>query len=236
MKGKSGKLPIVTRSLLTITIPVVVYSISFAPSLYMLLLLVRWFNPKSYIHFFLLPFLVFFNLLFTLVAITLISGSFAWLFKRKIGEGDYEITLRDKTVFRYALYCIFYRTPLKILNIINFLPLRYVLLRLAGLKMGKNCRLMGNELIEDPFVTEIGDNTLIGGYTIITAHLIEDKLKIKRIKIGNNCLIGGGAFIMPGVVIEDNVTVGAMSLVPKNKVLKKNKIYVGIPVREMGER
>jgi len=236
MAERSDRIPVVARSFLAIAIPVVVYSLSFAPPLYMSMLLIRWFNPRNYIHFFLLPILVFLNFLFTLVTVTLISGSFAWLFKRKINEGEYEITLGDKTVFRYALYCIFYRTPLKILNIINFLPLRYALLRLAGLKMGKNCRLMGNELIEDPFVTEIGDNTLIGGYTIITAHLIEEKLKISKIKIGSNCLIGGAAFIMPGVIIEDNVTVGAMSLVPKNKVLRRNRIYVGIPVREIGER
>lgn len=235
-KDATRKLSFAVRSLLILIIPVIVYSLSLLPPLYVLILLIKWINIRNYIHIFLLPFLLFLDFLFVLVTMTLIPGALAYFLKRGIREGEYEITPVDNTTFKYILYCIFYRHPLKILNIINFLPLRYALLRLAGLRMGKNCRLMGNELIEDPFVTEIGENTLVGGYTIITAHLIEEKLKIKRIKIGNNCLIGGGSFIMPGVTIEDNVVVGAMSLVPKNKILKRNKIYAGIPVKEIGER
>ena len=57
--------------------------------------------------------------------------------------------------------------------------------------------------------------------TIITAHLAEDKLVIKGVKIGKNCLIGRESFIMPGVTLEDNVVVGAKSLITKNKRLKK---------------
>jgi acetyltransferase-like isoleucine patch superfamily enzyme len=80
---------------------------------------------------------------------------------------------------------------------------------------------------------EIGDNTMIGGRSLITGHLAEDKLIIKKVKIGKNCLIGGESFIMPGVTIEDNVVVGAKSLVTKNKKLEKGKIYAGIPAKEI---
>ena len=68
---------------------------------------------------------------------------------------------------------------------------------------------------------------MIGGRALITGHLAEDKLIIKKVKIGKNCLIGGESFIMPGVIIEDNVVVGAKSLVTKNKKLEKGKVYVG---------
>jgi len=58
-------------------------------------------------------------------------------------------------------------------------------------------------------------------------------LSLKKIKIGNNCLIGGDCFIMPGVIIEDNVVLGARSLVLKDQILKKEKIYAGIPAKEI---
>jgi len=38
---------------------------------------------------------------------------------------------------------------------------------------------------------------------------------------------------MPGVTIEDNVVVGAKSLITKNKRLEKGKIYAGVPAKEL---
>ena len=70
---------------------------------------------------------------------------------------------------------------------------------------------------------------------MILGHIAEEKLILKKTKIGKNCLIGGETFIMPGVVIEDNVVLWAKSFVPKNTPLKKGKIYVGIPAKELKE-
>ena len=68
---------------------------------------------------------------------------------------------------------------------------------------------------------------------MITGHLGEEKLIVRKVKIGKNCLIGGESFIMPGVEIEDNVVVAAKSLVTKGKKLKSGKIYAGIPAKEL---
>ena len=38
---------------------------------------------------------------------------------------------------------------------------------------------------------------------------------------------------MPGVEIGDNTIVGACSLVTKNKKLKPNSLYLGIPVKRI---
>ena len=88
--------------------------------------------------------------------------------------------------------------------------------------------------VEYPLV-EIGENTIVGKDAEILGHAIENgKLIIKRVKIGKNVTIGAKAFIMPGVEIGDDVIVGACSLVPKNKKLEKNSIYVGVPTRKIG--
>jgi acetyltransferase-like isoleucine patch superfamily enzyme len=81
-------------------------------------------------------------------------------------------------------------------------------------------------------VTEIGENTMVGGRALITGHLAEDKLIVKKVTIGKNCLIGGETFIMPGATIGDNVVVGAKSLVLKNQKLDSGKTYIGIPAKE----
>jgi acetyltransferase-like isoleucine patch superfamily enzyme len=82
---------------------------------------------------------------------------------------------------------------------------------------------------------EIGEQTLIGGWSQITGHIGEKTFQVKKVKIGNNCIIGGKSVIMPGVVIEDDVTVALNTVVLKDMVLKKGKIYAGTPAKEISE-
>jgi len=50
--------------------------------------------------------------------------------------------------------------------------------------------------------------------------------------IGNDVLIGIGAIVLDNVVIEDQVMVGAGSLVPPGKRLESGYLYVGSPVKQ----
>jgi carbonic anhydrase/acetyltransferase-like protein (isoleucine patch superfamily) len=50
--------------------------------------------------------------------------------------------------------------------------------------------------------------------------------------LGNRILVGMGAIIMDGVVVEDDVFIGAGSLVPPNKILKSGYLYVGNPAKQ----
>lgn len=51
--------------------------------------------------------------------------------------------------------------------------------------------------------------------------------------IGNRVLIGLGSIIMDGAIVEDEVVVGANSLVPPGKQLKSGFLYTGSPAREI---
>ncbi len=51
-------------------------------------------------------------------------------------------------------------------------------------------------------------------------------------EIGNRVLIGMSATVMDGAVVEDDVIVGAGSLVPPNKKLESGYLYVGNPVQQ----
>ena len=71
--------------------------------------------------------------------------------------------------------------------------------------------------------------------TFITHDNSVEKLKVGfsdlfgRIEIGNNCFIGAGSIIMPGVTIGDNCIVGAGSIVTKS--VAPNTIVAGNPAR-----
>jgi len=51
--------------------------------------------------------------------------------------------------------------------------------------------------------------------------------------IGNRVLVGMGATVMDGAVVEDNVVIGANSLVPPGKRLESGYLYTGSPARQV---
>ena len=102
------------------------------------------------------------------------------------------------------------------------------------MKIGENTLVGG--VVKDPCVSEFGENTTIGEYSIIYGHILDyakETITINKIKIGNNCVIGAGAIIMPGVIIEDDVTLAAGAIVTQNQILKKRKTYAGVPCKEV---
>ena len=72
----------------------------------------------------------------------------------------------------------------------------------------------------DGWPLEIGDDVTV-------AHSVT----LHGCTIGNRVLIGMGCIVMDGAVIEDEVVLGANSLVPPGKRLESGKLYVGSPAK-----
>ena len=98
-------------------------------------------------------------------------------------------------------------------------------------------------LVDDTHIY-VGDYTMFGPNVVIATagHPILPELRKKGyqynapVHIGQNCWIGAGVIIVPGVTIGDNVVVGAGSIVTKD--LPSNVIAVGNPchvLREVNE-
>ncbi|ACA84350.1 gamma carbonic anhydrase family protein [Shewanella woodyi] len=68
----------------------------------------------------------------------------------------------------------------------------------------------------------IGDDVTVG-----------HKAMLHGCTVGNRILIGMGAIILDGAIVEDDVILGAGSLVPPNKVLKSGFLYVGSPAKQI---
>lgn len=56
----------------------------------------------------------------------------------------------------------------------------------------------------------------------------------RPVTVGRHVVVGSGSIVLPGAVIEDGVAVGALGLVKGR--LEACGIYVGVPVRRVGER
>ena len=116
---------------------------------------------------------------------------------------------------------------------------------------GKNVYANFNFVVFDVCDVHIGDNVFFGpNVSILTAlhSLIAEERKFfydekkgyvtdneygKPITIGNDCWFGGSVTILPGVTIQDNVVVGAGSVVTKD--LESGWIYAGNPAKKIRE-
>ena len=69
------------------------------------------------------------------------------------------------------------------------------------------------------------------GYPLIIGDevIIGHQVMLHGCTIGNRILIGMSCTIMDGAIVEDDVVIGAGSLVPPGKRLESGKLYVGRP-------
>ena len=103
----------------------------------------------------------------------------------------------------------------------------------------------GLTLVDDTHIY-IGDYTMMGPHVVIATagHPILPQLRGPRqlqynmpVHIGQNCWLGAGVIVMPGVKIGDNSVIGAGSVVTKD--IPANVVAVGNPcrvLREIGEK
>lgn len=70
---------------------------------------------------------------------------------------------------------------------------------------------------------------LVVGEDVTVGH----KVVLHGCTIGNRVLVGMGAVVLDDAVVDDEVIIGAGSLVPPRKHLKSGYLYVGSPVKQV---
>lgn len=117
-------------------------------------------------------------------------------------------------------------------KILPSLALKRALLRLTGMKVGKDVSV-GLGAMFDIFFPELitlADNCVIGYNATILAHeFLIDEYRTGAVVIGKNALIGANSTILAGVSIGDNAVVSACSLV--NKDVAPGSFVGGVPAR-----
>lgn len=103
------------------------------------------------------------------------------------------------------------------------------------MNIGKNCRISWKSSLDksvNPKGIHIGDNTWVLSGAMILAHDHCRNLK-KDTYIGNDCVIGVRALILPGVSIGDQVVIGGGSVVTKD--IPAHCIAAGNPAKILKE-
>ena len=107
--------------------------------------------------------------------------------------------------------------------------------RLAGAKLGKGVQINTINL-NDPSAVTIGDNVVIGGRSVINGHLVEKgQLVLARVHLEDNCLIGAGTTIQPGVRVGAGAVIATNGLVGKWKEIPAGEVWGGLPVQQISK-
>lgn len=111
-----------------------------------------------------------------------------------------------------------------------------------GVRIGRNSMIgAGVNFGSEPYLISIGDNFYSSSNVQFITH--DGSVNVFRnlyaeyknadlfspIAVGNNVFLGFGVTILPGTIIEDNVIVGANSLV-KGRLIR-DSVYAGSPAR-----
>lgn len=114
--------------------------------------------------------------------------------------------------------------------------------RRCGIECGKNCNILSDIMTKEPFLIHIGNNVTISSGVRFATH---DASVAKvfgpeigsdifgEINIGNDCFIGLGAIILPGVTLADRIIVASGSVVTKS-FSESDVIIGGNPARVIG--
>lgn len=163
--------------------------------------------------------------IFGLTLIVLV-GTFRTVLGLRLKEGTYPLFSGEamKWAFISSLFLMIHYT---FIDFILLTPFANLLFRLLGAKLGKNVHF-NSKYVFDATLLEIGDNTVVGGGAIINCHIVERaSLKLRKVKIGSNVLLGSHCTVMPGCEIGDRAIIAAGTIVPKGTIVPARTVYAG---------
>lgn len=111
-------------------------------------------------------------------------------------------------------------------------------LREQGAGIGTDCRIQVRGLGSEPWLISIGNHVTIGsdvcfnthdGGAWVFAQELPSLQHFGRIDILDNCFIGYGAILLPGIRLGPNAVVGAGSVVTHD--VPPNSVVAGVPAR-----
>ena len=103
--------------------------------------------------------------------------------------------------------------------------------KFLGAKVGKQIFCDTNAIAEFDLIS-IGDYACINNHTLIQTHLYEDRIfKVSNLTIGSGCNIGVSSIVLYNTLMEENSSLGSLSLLMKGECLPSNTEWAGIPAQ-----
>lgn len=164
-----------------------------------------------------------------------ILGLLRVVFRLNLQEGEYRIASFGiyRWMFINGLYMI---AAITFMDFILLTPFSILFFRLMGAKLGKNVQINSKKCF-DLSLIEIGDNAVIGGYATIMCHSFErGRLILRKVKIGNNVVLGLNSVVMSGAEIGDGAFITAGAILGRNRQVPPGSVYAGVPAESTQER
>jgi non-ribosomal peptide synthetase-like protein len=109
-------------------------------------------------------------------------------------------------------------------------PFAPMLLRLLGMKIGRNVYIETTDFTEFDLIT-IDDNVILDRDSTLQTHLFEDRvMKLGKLHLHPRTQVGSWGMILYDTVLESDVIIKPMSLVMKGEKLPPSTTWQGIPV------
>jgi acetyltransferase-like isoleucine patch superfamily enzyme len=172
--------------------------------------------------------------IYGLVLIFLVGGVRTVL-NLNLKEGEYPIP--SFGAFKWAFVnSLFLVVSVTFMDFILLTPFCNLLYRLMGVKMGKNVQI-NSKNVADISLLEIGDRSVIGGNATVICHSFErSRLKLKKVKIGKDVVIGLNSVILPGVEIGDRALIAAGAVLLKDTKVGHGELFYGVPAESARDR
>ena len=166
------------------------------------------------------------------ISLILIVGCIFRILPIKPKPGIYP--LHSITTIKWGLCGAFLRlVNLAFLSFITPTFLNVLYFRLIGTKLGKGVQI-NTISINDPWLLEIGDGTVIGGGASVNGHSVEKgTLILDKVKIGKDCTIGAGSIIWPGCTVGDRSILANQSVLKRKSTIGDKEIWKGNPARNI---
>ncbi|TAL64782.1 MAG: peptide synthetase, partial [Legionella sp.] len=105
--------------------------------------------------------------------------------------------------------------------------------RCFGSKIGKRV-FCDTEGFAEFDLIEIGDEVCINRTSLLQTHLYEDRVfKVSTLTIRSGCNVGTSSIILYNTLMEENSSLGNLSLIMKGEYLPTNTQWVGIPAQSL---
>ena len=118
---------------------------------------------------------------------------------------------------RYRFYARFFLA--RIVQFIDYSPIKILLYRLMGVRIGKGVYISPDVVIDIHFpgLIHIADYAILGwGVHLFSHDFSGPRYRVGRIRIGKGSVIGGFTAIRGGVTVEDGVNIPHSSIVYKD--------------------
>jgi hypothetical protein len=196
-------------------------------------LLWKLYEPRFIQFLVVLPLLIF-VMYITSIAVSLIFAKIFLVIVNIIHKPKEGVFLRTPSNKDYRYWCIrsiIKKWPLWLSHKFPFPFMDNICLKLFGIKTRYSNSLFEG-FIDTEFI-EFGKNVIIGQAALIQSAIIVGNLFIlKRTVLEDNVMVGAHSVIMPGTYMKKNSILAGSSMTTVGQVLDKDFIYMGAPAKK----